>query len=417
PDFDGLVLLDLPDHDSTEVSHRLEVDRLVERVDLMVWVLDPQKYADALVHEHYLRRLARHEPVLLVVLNQVDLLDADSRARCLTDVRRLLREDGLGNVPIVATSTVTGDGLPELRGILAARVAARRAAVERLAADVDAAAERLRTLAGGTGARIDTAAGLDPAAHNRLTDALSDAAGVPAVTAAVAAAYRARAVQAAGWPPARWLRRLRPDPLRRLHLGLGTGRGDDRVRSSLPPPGPGARAVAEAAVRDAAATLVAGLPEPWPTRARAGAVAQAAELPDRLDRAVAGTDLGMAPPAWWRLLGITQWVLTLVAIAGALWLLALAGLGWLRLPAPDPPQVGMFPLPTVLLVGGVLAGWLLAILARRLAALGARRRARRARSRLRAAIETVTEAAVQPVLTERRAYAEMQRALDRALGA
>ena len=46
-DLDGLVLLDLPDHDSTEVAHHLEVDRLVQLADLLVWVLDPQKYADA----------------------------------------------------------------------------------------------------------------------------------------------------------------------------------------------------------------------------------------------------------------------------------------------------------------------------------------------------------------------------------
>ena len=45
--LDGLVLLDLPDHDSTEVDHRMEVDRLVQLVDMLVWVVDPQKYADA----------------------------------------------------------------------------------------------------------------------------------------------------------------------------------------------------------------------------------------------------------------------------------------------------------------------------------------------------------------------------------
>ena len=32
--LDGLVLLDLPDNDSTEQSHRVQVDRLVEMVDL-----------------------------------------------------------------------------------------------------------------------------------------------------------------------------------------------------------------------------------------------------------------------------------------------------------------------------------------------------------------------------------------------
>ncbi|MEP7091042.1 MAG: GTPase, partial [Nocardioidaceae bacterium] len=52
--LDGLVLLDLPDHDSTEVAHHVEVDRLVKLADLLVWVLDPQKYADAAIHDRYL---------------------------------------------------------------------------------------------------------------------------------------------------------------------------------------------------------------------------------------------------------------------------------------------------------------------------------------------------------------------------
>src|SRR5215210_6340594 len=56
--LDGLVLLDLPDHDSTEVQHRLEVDRLVQLVDMLIWVVDPQKYADAALHDRYLIPLA-----------------------------------------------------------------------------------------------------------------------------------------------------------------------------------------------------------------------------------------------------------------------------------------------------------------------------------------------------------------------
>ncbi len=56
--FKGLVLLDLPDHDSTELSHREEVDRVVQLVDMFVWVVDPQKYADAALHEQYLKRKA-----------------------------------------------------------------------------------------------------------------------------------------------------------------------------------------------------------------------------------------------------------------------------------------------------------------------------------------------------------------------
>ena len=60
-DLDGLVLLDLPDHDSTEVAHHVEVDRLVKLADLLVWVLDPQKYADAAIHDRYLKPLATHK--------------------------------------------------------------------------------------------------------------------------------------------------------------------------------------------------------------------------------------------------------------------------------------------------------------------------------------------------------------------
>src|SRR3954447_22340566 len=51
----GVVLLDLPDHDSTEVSHHLEVHRLVQLADMLVWVLDPQKYADAAIHDRFLK--------------------------------------------------------------------------------------------------------------------------------------------------------------------------------------------------------------------------------------------------------------------------------------------------------------------------------------------------------------------------
>jgi len=70
----GLVLLDLPDFDSVLDAHRVEVDRLLELVDLIVWVLDPQKYADKIVHSRYLARLDRHRDVTVVLLNQADRL-------------------------------------------------------------------------------------------------------------------------------------------------------------------------------------------------------------------------------------------------------------------------------------------------------------------------------------------------------
>jgi hypothetical protein len=63
------------------------------------------------------------------------------------------------------------------------------------------------------------------------------------------------------------------------------------------------------------------------------------------------------------------------------------------------------PLPTLLLIGGLLAGLLLAVVARPLVALRARRRARSAERRLAAAIEDVAEDEVLTPMAEVRADA------------
>ena len=99
--LDGLVLLDLPDHDSTERENRLEVDRLVALVDMLVWVVDPQKYADAALHEGYLRPMADHADVMVVVLNQADRLTGPQLDQATDDLRRLLDSEGLREVPLL----------------------------------------------------------------------------------------------------------------------------------------------------------------------------------------------------------------------------------------------------------------------------------------------------------------------------
>ena len=127
----GLVLLDLPDHDSIAPAHRVVVDRLVPMADLLVWVVDPQKYADDALHSGYLRHLVGHEASMVVVLNQVDTLGPDVRDELVVDLARLLVEDGLEGVAIRTASARTGEGVPELRDQLAAVVARRSVAAER----------------------------------------------------------------------------------------------------------------------------------------------------------------------------------------------------------------------------------------------------------------------------------------------
>ena len=382
--LDGLVLLDLPDHDSTSLAHRAEVDRVVGIADLVVWVLDPQKYADAAVHEGYLRPLASHGSVLLVVLNQSDRLDEAGLAACQRDLDRLLAEDGIPDVRLLATSAATGAGVDDLRAELAGRVAAREAAVQRLAADVHDAAVGLG--AGCADGRAPSARRED---RERLVAAMTEAAGVALVTDAVAGSHRAAGVRRVGWPLTRWLGRLRPDPLRRLHLQRG---GGSEARTSLPPASPVALARVDSAVRDLTDHLGSGLDEPWRDELRRAARDALGSVPERLDVAVAGTDLDAArTPRWWAAVGALQWLLAVVAVTGAVWLAVLAGLAYLQLGDVGTPDLGEVPLPTAMLLGGAVAGLLLAALARPFVALGARRRARRAERRLRTEVAIVVD--------------------------
>jgi GTP-binding protein EngB required for normal cell division len=188
PELDGLVLLDLPDHDSTAADHRAEVDRLVAVVDAFVWVVDPQKYADAALHDGYLRRFSSHAAVTIVVLNQVDLLPDDQRRAVVEDLGRLLADDGLGDVRVLTASARTGEGVEQLRRELAARVAERRALVARLDADVDRLSDDLAREVGDR-----PPAAVPDGARRRLGSAFAGAAGADAVADAVGHAHRRRA--------------------------------------------------------------------------------------------------------------------------------------------------------------------------------------------------------------------------------
>ena len=124
------------------------MNRIVELADLLVWVVEPQKYADAALHGGYLRPLATHGGSMAVVLNQIDLLATNETDALQHDTARLLAEDGLIGTPVLAISARTGAGLDELRELLARRVASRKAATGRLSADVAAAAASLRRWCG-----------------------------------------------------------------------------------------------------------------------------------------------------------------------------------------------------------------------------------------------------------------------------
>jgi GTPase Era involved in 16S rRNA processing len=410
----GVVLLDLPDHDSTEVSHHLEVERLVQLADMLVWVLDPQKYADAAIHDRFLKPLSGHRDVMLVVLNHIDTVPEDRRASMIEDVSRLLEADGLAGVPVLGVSARHGWGVDELRGMIAERVAAKKVTRSRLEADVKSAAQRLQE-ATGTG----KAPTLSKERIAALDDAFAEAAGVPTVVKAVADSTRLRANRATGWPVTAWFSRLKPDPLKRLHLDLGASGKEltGTARTSVPKATGVQRARVDTEVRALADHVGEGMAPAWASAVRAASVSRLPDLGDRLDRAVASTDLGAAKiPVWAGLVRVLQYVLIVSAVLGAGWLALLAFGSYARLPEPPTPEVGAFPLPTLMLLGGVGLGILLALVCRWLVSLTAKARARSADKRLREAISEVSaEVVVTPIQAELASYAEVRDGLTTAL--
>ncbi|NDZ59468.1 ATP-binding protein, partial [Streptomyces anulatus] len=225
----GLVLVDLPDHDSAATEHRDQVDRVLALVDAVIWVVDPEKYADAALHERYLRPLAGHAEVTFVVLNQTDRLPGEAADLVLDDLRRLLDEDGIAlgehgepGATVMSLSALTGDGVPELREMVGRFVQDRTAATRRLSADIDAAAARLRPVYVAEGRP-----GLGERAREEFTDRLAEAVGAAAAGQAAEREWRRNAGRACGTP---WLR------LWRWYENRGLPGSLDRMGQALTPP-------------------------------------------------------------------------------------------------------------------------------------------------------------------------------------
>lgn len=414
PGLAQLVLLDLPDHDSTEAEHRVTVDRLVDAVDALIWVVDPQKYADASLHDGYLKPLADHADVMMVVLNQVDRLSSAEVEHCVSDLRSLLNNEGLHNTPLMAVSALRGDGVFELRGSLQATVKRKQTMLHRIGLDVRTAAQALSDdLGPKVPGKINTSI------KGRVVDTMGDAAGVSLVTESVGEAWRRRGSAATGWPLVSWISRLRPDPLKQLRLGAQAALEQsptDLNRTSLPKATSVQTARVEQGLRELVDQASQGMPSGWVKAISAAAHRDQALLRDELDTAIAGTDLKVHRGAWWWLLiTVLQWLLIVAAVGGLLWWLAgplLAGSGF------GVPILSWYGVPAGVwvVVGGVVAGLLLALLSRAFVALGARSRARRARKELQAAVLAVVDEQVfTPVQAELDRYHHAREALRDAL--
>ncbi|HEX3713649.1 MAG TPA: GTPase [Trebonia sp.] len=425
-DLDGLILLDLPDHDSVVTASMAAVDRLSKLADMVIWVLDPQKYADAAVHNRYLIPLAGHATVFTVVLNQIDVLSQQQARDCEEDLRRLLDHEGLIDAPVFPVSARTGAGLGELRLLLTETVTRNRVVTDRIAADIDAMIGGFAVYGGpqvAPDAALAVAAGApllsaplpdqqpkvpskppwdlteeeqadalqapassrppwedatpddikkdgpDPGANvpqeaaARLTDAFARAAGLSAVAQALASSREAQAARLTGWPAGRLLSGRR-DPMRALRAAGG---------AAAAAPGQAQQSEVDNAITAFADAVGGGLPEPWAGSLREAARSNAGMVPRALSGAVRAVvaEGKSGPPGWWRLVTAWQWLLTVLAAAGVVLsvVIAVARLtghrqGWIS-------EVSLIPLLLVMAVAMLVLGYVTAVSCRNAAVAAA----------------------------------------------
>ncbi|WP_407938894.1 GTPase [Nocardioides sambongensis] len=382
--LDGVVLMDLPDHDSTEVAHHLEVDRLVELADLLVWVVDPQKYADAALHDRYLKPLAGHQDVMVIAVNHIDTIPADERDALVGDVRQLLVEDGLDRVTVMPISAKEGLGMDALRAEINARVDSKRATAAKVEADVAAAADKLAALGGDAPMREVEGAVVDD-----LRRRVEEAAGVPVVVDAVERSVGARVRRATTWPPL-------------MLLGNGKGELADELAEagveldadSVPRIGAVDHGAVRTAARDLADEVAGATALEWRSAVTDAAVTGGERAAETLDATLPGVDLRAARlPAWAGFVRVVQWLALLGAVGGAGWWIA-GAVG----ATEDPDWFGV-PAGAVVLVGCLVLGLLLMAVGRAGAGREARARGQRAGERLRSAVaDELDGSVVQPVV-------------------
>jgi GTP-binding protein EngB required for normal cell division len=363
--LEDVAVLDLPDVDSVRREHRQLVDTLLPRIDAVTWIVDPEKYDDARVHEYW-RALAPHADRLRFVLNKADLLSEADREAVADDLRRRLVADGIPRPILSIVSARTGEGVDRLRADLADVAHAKVIVAAKLEADRAAAAEKLAA-----------SVGLEPDGGYRPLLAL--AAREAAVEAVVRGALELVDPVGVG-------RQVRSAVLYRARIGggsflgrvvglLGTLTGARR-RSADP-----ARYLAAWRERGAlgrvlnplrAALVSAAEGVPAESRGRVLDALGARDAEASLERALdtvarrEGSDLEIPSSPVWPIIGIAQMAVGAVLLFALAWIVVLfvAG-GGVPVAALELPVLGPIPMPLALLGLSVLAsaalGWLLGV--------------------------------------------------------
>ena len=381
-----LVVMDLPDLDSIARAHRARVDAVLPRIDAVLWVADPEKYQDAVLHDGYLRTWVRRLERQAVVLNKIDRLSSLDATRLRQDLAARLAQEGLPPLPILLTSATDGR-TAELAEWLAAGKESKRVVHARLAAASRSAVEDL------TGQ-----AGLQPGAWRPLVTDEESRAATEAMGSRILAIVDLPGLARQAVEATRLAARPRGGgPLGIVRTILERGSGVSERRAD--PQGylrrwrdRGSLLGASEPLRDLVGGAMAAVPPAVrPTLAPlADTGALTASLGEAVDRAVVSDAAIFAAPTsrLWPVLGLAQLAATAALILGVIWLVALAvGVGQAETPLVELPLLGQVPLPVALVAGGILGWFVLGRLLLAHAGWLGRRWAARLQERIRAEVQ------------------------------
>ena len=369
-----VVLIDMPDTDSVVGAHRAIFEKLLPRVDLVWWVVDPEKYSDRLLHREYLGPLAEYQAQFLFVFNQIDRLSSQELSEVLADFQRRLTDVGIGDATVVAVAANPPEGPPQqidlLHGSLAEMGDAKQAVTAKTIVDMRRAADMVGEITGVSGGPV----GFDERWAEARTAVVAGLVGMVVAPDVVTAAEDESAAQALrmGSGPLGWLAsRLKETRIARA-IGLAPGPNSVQQAAAEWEHRPGrdqALSILESAVSDVA--VAAGGSFSSSIRAEFDA--------DRISSAVDATvDLALYRSAklpvfarrWWSAIAVIKWMLALAVTGGAVWWYA------------QPPVRGETPWAVVMVIGGLLIGLALS----RLSEWSGRRAARHAVAQFQLAV-------------------------------
>lgn len=113
--FTRTAIIDLPDVDSIADWHRERVEGLIPKVDGVIWLFDPDKYRDPIVHDDFLSKLAEHRSQFIFALNKIDKLRPDDLQTVRQDLLETLAADGYDRPALFAMAADPPSAAP--RGI------------------------------------------------------------------------------------------------------------------------------------------------------------------------------------------------------------------------------------------------------------------------------------------------------------